>query len=98
VTGVLGYTRGRERVDLLSWWEAICLYDDAVGRLELPLAERDRLSEERSRLSVRVRQIEDTLIDRRGMEVDTSLETGRVFYILARREFVACNMEYGKRV
>lgn len=97
VTEVLGYTRGRVQVDLLSWWEAICLYDDSVGQLELPLEERERLSEERSRLSGRVRQIEETLIDQLGMEVDTSLATGQVFYILARREFAVCNTEYGKK-
>ena len=97
VTEVLGYTQGGARVDLLSWWEAICLYDDAVGRVELPLEERERLSEERSRLSVRVRQMEDTLIDQFCMEEDTSRVTGQVFHILAKREFAACNTEHGKK-
>ena len=97
VTEVLGYTRGNVQVDLLAWWDAICLYDDVVGRVELPLEERERLSEERSRLSVRVRQMEDTLIDQFCMEEDTSRVTGQVFHILAKREFAACNTEHGKK-
>jgi len=97
VTEALGYTRGNHRCDLLGWWDAICLYDNVVGLMELPVEERERLQEERARLSVRVRQIEETLIDQLGMEVDTSLATGQVFYILARREFAACNTGYGKK-
>ena len=90
VTEALGYTRGSYRGDLLDWWEAICLYDDVIGLLELPLEERERLKGERARLSARVRQVEDEMIEQLARE-------GQVFYILAKREFAARNMEFEKK-
>ena len=53
VTEALGYTRGNHRDDLLGWWDAICLYDNVVGLMELPVEEQERVKEERVRLAVR---------------------------------------------
>ena len=98
VTEALGYTRGNHRGDLLGWWDAICLYDNVVGLMELPVEEQERLKEERVRLAVRVRQVEDDMIEQfvRMGEV-SSVDVGLVFYILAKREFVACNTKYEKK-
>ena len=98
VTEALGYTRGNHRGDLLGWWDAICLYDNVVGLMELPIEEQERLKEERVRLAVRVRQVEDDMIEQfaRMGEV-SSVDVGQVFYILAKREFVACNEKYEKK-
>ena len=54
--------------------------------------------EERVRLAVRVRQVEDDMIEQfvRMGEV-SSVDVGQVFYILAKREFVACNTKYEKK-
>lgn len=98
VTEALGYIRGGDREVLQSWWDAICLYDDVIGLMELPIGEQKHLEEERFRLSIRVRQIEDELIGLLEEVGESSLDMGQVFYILAKREFVACNMEYGKSV
>ena len=89
---------GNHRDDLLGWWEAICLYDNVVGLMELPVEEQERLKEERVRLAVRVRQVEDDMIEQfvRMGEV-SSVDVGLVFYILAKREFVACNTKYEKK-
>ena len=94
----LEYTRGNHRGDLLGWWDAICLYDNVVGLMELPIEEQERLKEERVRLAVRVRQVEDDMIEQfvRMGEV-SSVDVGQVFYILAKREFVACNEKYEKK-
>ena len=98
VTEALGYMRGNHRDDLLGWWDAIGLYDNVIGLMELPLEEREYLGEERSRLSVRVRQIEDKVVERFVRVGDISpVDTGLVFDILAKREFAACNEEYEKK-
>lgn len=98
VTEALGYTRGFHRGDLLGWWNAICLYDNVMGLMELPVEEQERLGKERTRLSARARQVEDDMIEQfvRMGEV-SSVDVGQVFYILAKREFVACNEKYGKQ-
>ena len=98
VTEALGYMRGNHRDDFLGWWDAICLYDNVVGLMELPIEEQERLKEERVRLAVRVRQVEDDMIEQfvRMGEV-SSVDVGLVFYILAKREFVACNTKYEKK-
>ena len=83
---------------MLDWWEAICLYDDVIGLLELPLEERERLKGERARLSARVRQVEDEMIEQLAREGEFSPGgSGQVFYILAKREFSARNMEFEKK-
>ena len=66
--------------------------------MELPVEEQERLKEERVRLAVRVRQVEDDMIEQfvRMGEV-SSVDVGQVFYILAKREFVACNVKYEKK-
>ncbi len=98
VTEALGYMRGNHRDDLLGWWDAICLYDNVIGLMELPLEEQEYLGEERLRLSVRVRQIEDKVVERFVRVGDISpVDTGLVFDILAKREFAACNEEYEKK-
>lgn len=97
VTEALGYTRGEDRGDLLAWWDAICLYDDVIGMMELPVEERERLAEERARLSVRVKQHEDELMERYKKKTGEKLyEVGQVFHVLTKREFTGCNELYGK--
>ena len=93
VTEALGYIRGGDRDVLLSWWNAICLYGDAVGAMMLPGEDYKRLEEERARLRVSVDREEDKRIEsfrKVGDEVDIC-RVAEVFAILARREFVACN-------
>ena len=34
VMEALGYIRGGDRGVLLTWWDAICLYDDVIGTME----------------------------------------------------------------
>lgn len=98
VTEALGYNRGGDRDDLLAWWDAICLYDDVIGMMELPAGERERLGEERNRLSVTVKQKEKEMIEHfLQSEGDNLNSTARVFYILAKQEFEACNELYGKK-
>lgn len=60
---------------------AICLYDNVVGLMELPIEEQERLKEERVRLAVRVRQVEDDMIEQfvRMGEV-SSVDVGRCLY------------------
>ena len=95
VTEVLGYMRGENREMLLPWWDAICLYDDVVGAMELSLEEHVRLGEERARLVVTVRQQEEEIVKRflqlRENDFDLIM---KVFNILAKREFAACNERY----
>ena len=92
---VLGYTRGGNREMLLLWWDAICLYDDVVGAMELPLEEHVRFGEERARLVVTVRQEEEEIVKRflQSRENDFDV-TVKVFNILAKREFAVCNERY----
>ena len=98
VTEALGYTRGGQQDDLLGWWDAICLYDDVIGLMELPVEEQERLKEERLRLSVRVKQVEDDLVKRFSRTAgSSSLDVGQVFSILAKREFANCNKEFGRK-
>ena len=80
---------------LLLWWDAICLYDDVVGAMELPLEEHVRFEEERARLVVTVRQEEEEIVKRflQSRENDFDV-TIKVFNILAKREFAACNERY----
>ena len=96
VTEALGYIRGGDRDVLLSWWDAICLYDDVVGAMMLSREDHERLEEERARLRVSVVREENEKIERlrqMGQDADFSL-VAEVFYILAKREFVACNEYY----
>lgn len=98
ITEMLGYTRDGLRGDLFSWWDAIGLYDDVIGMMELPLKERRRLSEERVRLQVWIVQLEDERIERfRHGDVGEDLRfEAEVFHILAKRAFVECNELYGR--
>ena len=96
ITEALGYIRGGDRDVLLSWWDAICLYDDVIGAMELPKEEQDRLNEEQAHLRVSVVRQENEKIERlrqMGQDAGFSL-VAEVFYILAKREFVACNEYY----
>ncbi len=96
ITEMLEHTRDGLRGDLFSWWEAICLYDDVIGMMELPLKVRRRLGEERERLQVWIVQLEDERIER-FCNVDEDLHfDAEVFNILAKRTFVKCNEAYGK--
>lgn len=98
VTEALGYIRGGDRDVLLSWWDAICLYADAVEAMELPKEDRERLNEERVRLRGSVEREEDGIIERfrqAGQDADFSLMT-EVFYILGRREFEKLNKMCGE--
>ena len=74
---------------LLSWWDAICLYSDAVGAMMLTEEDYKRLEEERARLRVSVECEEDERIERfrqAGQDADFGL-VSEVFAILAKREF-----------
>ncbi len=96
ITEALGYIRGGDRDVLLSWWDAICLYDDVIGAMELPKEEQERLNEEQAHLRVSVVRQENEKIERlhqMGQDAGFSL-VAEVFYILAKREFVACNEYY----
>ena len=89
VTEALGYIRGGARGVLLSWWDAICLYSDAVGAMMLTEEDYKRLEEERARLRVSVECEEDERIERFRQAVqdaDFGL-VSEVFAILAKREF-----------
>ena len=98
MTEALGYMRGNHRDDLLGWWDAICLYDNVVVLTELSIEEQERLKEERVRLAVRVRQVEDDMIEQFVRMGEVSfVDVGQVFYILAKRELVAYNMKYEKK-
>ena len=99
VTEALGYIRGGDRDVLLSWWDAICLYDNVIGMMELPKEDRERLGEERGRLRVSVEREEDRIIERfrqAGQDADFGL-VAKVFNILARREFAMYNVFHSKR-
>lgn len=99
VTEVLGFTREGSRGDLFSWWDAICLYDDVIGMMELPLIERERLGEERNRLQVRLEQLEDEKIERfRQGEGDEDIRfVAEVFHVLAKRAFAGYNELYRRK-
>ena len=55
------------------------MYDNVVGLMELPIEEQERLKEERVRLAVRVRQVEDDMIEQfvRMGEV-SSVDVGQI--------------------
>ena len=93
ITEALGYIRGGDRDVLLSWWDAICLYDDVIGAMELPKEEQERLNEEQAHLRVSVVRQENEKIERlhqMGQDAGFSL-VAEVFYILAKREFAEGN-------
>lgn len=97
VTEALGYIRGGDRDVLLSWWDAICLYADAVEAMELPKEDRERLNEERVRLRGSVEREENVIIERfrlAGQNVDFCL-VAEVFNILSKREFEKLNKTCG---
>jgi len=94
VTEALGYIRGGDRGVLQSWWDAIGLYDDVVGMMELVQEERERLNEEQARLRVSVMQLENREIEsfrQAGPDADSRL-MAEVFYVLAKRKFEECNI------
>ena len=96
VTEALGYIRGGNRDVLLSWWDAICLYDDVVGAMELSREDQERLDEERVRSRGSVEREENERIVRfrqMGQDADFGL-VAEVFNILAKREFKTCNERY----
>lgn len=98
ITEALGFTRKVGRDKLVAWWDAICFYEDAVGAMELSAEERERLAEERTRLSVTVKQAEEEI-------VNDFVESGSVdiyafstvFHILSKYEFVIHDEWYGKK-
>ena len=98
VSEVLGSVRDLGRQGLMAWWDAFCFYEDVVGAMELPEPEQARLAEERVRLGVSVKQEEEETIERfvRSTRDDPEL-FGRVFCILARREFAMNDKLYGKK-
>ena len=98
VSEVLGSVRDLGRQGLMAWGDAFCFYEDVVGAMELPEPEQARLAEERVRLGVSVKQEEEETIERfvRSTRDDPEL-FGRVFCILARREFAMNDKLYGKK-
>ena len=100
VMEALGYMRGGDCDDLLAWWDAICLYEDVVGTMELSMEEREYLGEERTRLSVRVKQLENKKIEY-FQQLEDRNDTcclPEVFDILARRAFDTCYRFYEKEL
>ena len=98
VTEALGISRKFSCEELGDWWRAICFYEDVVGAMELPEPERERLAEERVRLAVSVKQEEEEMIERFVLSTRDDLGLfGRVFCILARREFAIHDKLYGKK-
>ena len=97
VTEALGYIRGGDRDLLLAWWDVICLYADVIWMMKLPVGERERLHEERTRLGVQVRQLENEKIGCvRHAETEGDLRlVAKVFTILARREFEGYKEKFG---
>ena len=97
ISEALGSIRDLGRQGLMAWWDAFCFYEDVVGAMELPEPERVRLAEERVRLVVSVKQEEEEMIERCVLSTRDDLELfGRVFCILARREFATNDKLYGK--
>ena len=98
ISEALGSIRDSGRQGLVAWWDAFCFYEDVVGAMELPEPERVRLAEERVRLAVSVKQEEEKMIERFVASTRDNLEElGRVFCILARREFTMNDKLYGKK-
>ena len=98
ISEALGSIRDLDRQGLMAWWDTFCFYEDVVGAMELPEPERVRLAEERVRLAVSVKQEEEEMIERFALSTRDDLELfGRVFCILARREFAANDKLYGKK-
>lgn len=99
VMEALGYTRSNQLDNLLDWWDAICLYDNVIGLMELPAEEREHLGEERARLEVRVKQLENEKIERLHHEVNEAdiCLVAEVFKILVGREFGALNEKFGRK-
>ena len=98
ISEALGSIRDLGRQGLMAWWDAFCFYEDVVGAMELPEPERVRLAEERVRLAVSVKQEEEEMIERFALSTRDDLELfGRVFCILARREFAIHDKLYGKK-
>ena len=98
ISEALGSIRDLGRQGLMVWWDAFCFYEDVVGAMELPEPERVRLAEERVRLAVSVKQEEEEMIERFVLSTRDDLELfGRVFCILARREFAIHDKLYGKK-
>ena len=98
ISEALGSIRDLGRQGLMAWWDAFCFYEDVVGAMELPEPERVRLAEERVRLAVSVKQEEEEMIERFVLSTRDDLELfGRVFCILARREFATNDKLYGRK-
>ena len=98
ISEALGSIRDLGRQGLMAWWDTFCFYEDVVGAMELPEPERVRLAEERVRLAVSVKQEEEEMIERFALSTRDDLELfGRVFCILARREFAIHDKLYGKK-
>ena len=98
ISEALGSIRDLGRQGSMVWWDAFCFYEDVVGAMELPEPERVRLAEERVRLAVSVKQEEEEMIERFVLSTRDDLELfGRVFCILARREFATNDKLYGRK-
>ena len=98
ISEALGSIRDLGRQGLMAWWDTFCFYEDVVGAMELPEPERVRLAEERVRLAVSVKQEEEEMLERFVLSTRDDLELfGRVFCILARREFAIHDKLYGKK-
>ena len=96
VTEALGVSRKFNCEELGDWWRAICFYEDVVGAMELSLEEQISLEEERVRLTTRVKQWKDEMIERfHHVDEDIRFDV-EIFNILAKRAFVECNAVYGK--
>ena len=98
ISEALGSIRDSGRQGLMAWWDTFCFYEDVVGAMELPEPEQVRLAEERVRLAVSVKQEEEEMIERFALSTrDDLVLFGRVFCILARREFAIHDKLYGKK-
>lgn len=97
VIEALGRSGAWDGVDLLEWRESLRLFADVSDGTAL---ERERLEEESRRLSVRVRRVEDGLVDavRRCGDTDDAVAFSRVFAVVAGRVLADCVETEGKKI
>ena len=82
VTETLGLSRITSLEELVAWWNAIGFYESVVGKMEAPVEEQRRMTEECVRWAVRVQQWENEITKCNLGALESLIN---LFYVLAKQ-------------
>lgn len=89
VTEILGLSKKITCDEVIVWSEAICVYENIIG--EMDIKECERLLEEYTRLDASVKQVRDEQVAYFYQNRGNILVMSRVFDFCAKREFDTCD-------